>query len=198
MWFGWGAEAGGASRLEQQYEDLVLMIRILKKQSDKSFKQQKTYRRKAKDAVEIGDLDRASIYAQQSISHKGLSLKYLNLSLRMELVSSMAQSALATGKVTESITNILSTVTSIADPVLVARSVEKFERTFDALSITDNLLTNGLDQTTGLLVPGQTREVSELLETLRSESALHVLRQLPTTTFLDGAKEKSKCRLDAM
>lgn len=152
---------------------------MLKKQSDKSFKQQKQYEKKAREAISTGDQERAQVFAEQSIRHKGLSLRYLNLALRMEVVAAMAQSAITTGHITSGVTEILNTVTNISNPYLVSNQISQFEKVFDDLSISANVVDNTMDATAGLVTSA---DASDLLNKLKEEEAMTLNNALPSSS----------------
>jgi len=166
-------------RLEEQHSNIMLSIRMMKKQSDKGHKQQKQYVDRARQALAKGEHERAQMYVNQSIQHKHQSLRYLNMSLRMEVVASMAQSAINTGQMTAGLTNVIGLVNDISKPELIMSSLTTFERVFDDLSITIDTVGNTLDTTAGLV-----RNVSEadtLLDSLKEEQAINKFGVLPTT-----------------
>lgn len=174
MWF-----RSNEPTIEDQYDNINLSIRMLKKQSDKSFKQQKQYEKKSREAISNGDMERAQVFAEQSIRHKGLSLRYLNMSLRMEVVAAMAQSAITTGHITSGVTDILNAVTSISNPYLVSTQISQFEKVFDDLSISANVVDNTMDATAGLVT---STEASDLLNKLKEEEAMSLNNTLPSSS----------------
>ena len=163
--------------LDEQYMNIALATRSLKKQSDKAQKLQHQYLKRAREAVGKSDLERAELFAQQSVRHKHNSLRYLNLSLRMEIVATMAQSAITSGHITDSVSNIINTVNRMSSPANLMSSISNFETLFDDLSITVDAIGHTLDGTAGVTCP----EASELLGRLREEKALETLSSLPST-----------------
>jgi hypothetical protein len=170
--------------LEDKYLNIQMSIRLLKKQSDKSAKEQRLYLKKARQSIEDNELERAEIYAQQSIKHKHLSLRYLQLSLRMDIVSAMCNSALITGQITQGVSDIIGSVNAIAKPENIIHSIDVFERTFDNLSITVDCVGNTLNNTAGL----DNSEATELFSKLKEESALTYSVGLPTNGSKDTVK----------
>ena len=193
MWFG----SDSTGKLEDQYQNIAFMMRILRKQSEKSQKEERAYAKKAKRAIEESDMRRAELYATQAIRHRDLSIKYLQTSMRMELVASMAQSAIATGQITDGIADIIRTTTSISDPMGVVSKIDSFERAFDSMSISSMAVDTTMDRTAGLLTPVQSSEVSSLLDTLNDEHALETLGTLPSTEALKKDASEINKRVNA-
>ena len=172
--------------IEDQLLSIKIMTRMMKKQSDKSRKKQKTYYDMAKSETFKGDLERASIYAQQSIKHKTMSLRYLKLTMRMEVVEAMAQSAMDTGMITTGVAGIISTTAKLSDPSKVVSHITHFEQMFDNMSIAEGAVETTMDQTGGLMAPGENREVGNLLAMFAEEAAMSRDVQLPSTDALDS------------
>lgn len=172
-------QGSSIEQLEEQHSNIMLAIRMMKKQSDKGHKQQKQYVEKARQALNKGEHEIAKMYANQSIQHKHQSLRYLNMSLRMEVVASMAQSAINTGEMTESISKVIGLVNNISRPEIIMSSINTFERVFDDLSITIESVGNTLDATAGLTK--HTSEADTLLESLKEEQAINKFGTLPST-----------------
>lgn len=158
--------------LEDQLLHIKMMTRMLKKQSDKSRKKQKTYYDMAKNETFRGDLERAAIYAHQSIKHKTMSMRYLKLTMRMEVVEAMAQSALDTGMITAGVSGIINTVTQVSDPTRVISGISHFEKMFDEMSIAEGTVEMTMDQTGGLMAPRENSEVSNMLNMFTEEAAM--------------------------
>jgi hypothetical protein len=169
-------------RLEEQLTSINLMIRILKRQSEKSKKQQKNYYEKARRATWAGDMKRAEIYAQQCIKHETMSLRYLRLSMRMEIVEAMAKSALDTGMITQGVAGVINTVTKTADPTAVISGITHFERMFDEMSIAEGTVGMTMDSTGGLMSPGESREAREMLAMFTEEAAMGQSGGLPSAS----------------
>lgn len=173
-------QGSSLDQLQEQHSNILLAIRMMKKQSDKGHKQQKQYVEKARQALAKGEHERARMYANQSIQHKHQSLRYLNMSLRMEVVASMAQSAINTGEMTEGITNVVALVSRISQPEIIMSSINTFERVFDDLSITISAVGDTLDSTAGLST--HSSEADTLLDSLKEEQAINKFGALPSTS----------------
>lgn len=157
--------------LDEQMLSLNIMKRVLLKQSNKARKQQKLYYAKARESVSSNDMDRASIYASQSVKHKTLSLRYLNLSMRVEIVQAMAKSAIDSGMITDGVANVISTVTTLASPKFIVNNVDRFEQMFDDLSIASGTLEGALDVVGGVGTHVEDRDVKGMLDLLANEVA---------------------------
>lgn len=166
--------------LEDQLLQIKMMTRMLKKQSEKSRKKQKTYYDMAKKETFKGDLERAAIYAQQSIKHKTLSMRYLKLTMRMEVVEAMAQSALDTGMITAGVSGIITSVTQVSDPTRVITGISHFEKMFDEMSIAEGTVEMTMDQTGGLMASGENSEVSNMLNMFTEEAAMCRDTEMPS------------------
>jgi hypothetical protein len=164
--------------LEDQICEIKFSIRIIKKLSEKSRKQEKIYIKKTRDSIDKNDMERAELFAQQSIRHKHMALRYLNTALRMEIVESMAQSAINTGHITKGVSNVINTVTKITNPEKMIGSINRFEEIFDDLSISVNMVDTALGNTAGI----ENSEASSLLTQLKEEQSTLTVKGLPTTT----------------
>jgi hypothetical protein len=131
--------------LTEQLLSIKLITRSLQKAHLKHQKKQKEYALKVKKAVAKGETESASCYAQQSIRFKTLSQRYLSLACRVEIIESMTQSAIDTGQITESISNIVSSVSQHVSPEYAMDKVESFERLFDDLQVSTGVIDNSID-----------------------------------------------------
>lgn len=174
MWF-----TNTPEPLEKQYEKIIMSKRMLHKLSEKSHKTQKQYEKRTREAVAIGDMERANLYASQTIRHKHLSLRYLKLSHQMEIVEEMACSAIATGKVTNGVRGILREVSEVANPMSMANSINAFEKIFDNLSIASSTVDNSLDSTATLMNHDKNTEAETFLTMLREENAMSQIGHFP-------------------
>lgn len=177
--------------LEDQLLSIKMMTRMMKKQADKYRKKQKTYYDMAKSETYKGDLERAAIYAQQSIKHKTMSLRYLKLTLRMEVVEAMAQSAMDTGMITAGVAGIIGTTAKLSDPSKVISHISHFEKMFDEMSIAEGTVEMTMDQTGGLMAPGENTEVNNMLTMFAEEAAMTRDVQMPSTDVV-GTRHSSK------
>jgi len=178
----WGGGRLYAQRqLEEQYQTIMMMIRTLEQQSRKSQKQEQGCRAKARAAVAAGENERAVIFADQSIKHKTLSLRYLSMACRMELVASMAKSAVATGQMTDGVTAVLRQVSAVSSPLEVIGGIAHFESMFDKLSVVSGTVDRTLGETAGSLNAHEKVQAGELLALLQEESAVNTLEWLPST-----------------
>lgn len=176
--------------MEDQLLSIKMMTRMMKKQSDKFRKKQKTYYDMAKAETFKGDLERSAIYAQQSIKHKTMSLRYLKLTMRMEVVEAMAQSAMDTGMITAGVAGIISTTAKLSDPTKVVSHITHFERMFDKMSIAEGAVATTMDQTGGLMAPGENTEVANMLSMFSEEAAMSRDVQMPSPGAI-GSKNTS-------
>lgn len=170
--------------LDDKILNIKMMTRMLRKQSEKSRKKQKTYYDLAKKETFNGDMERAGIYAQQSIKHKSLSLRYLKLSMRMEVVEAMAQSALDTGMITAGVAGVINTTVKLSDPSRVISHISHFEKMFDEMSIAEGTVDMTMDQTGGLMAPGENADVRNMLNMFTEEAAMNRDVGLPSTAAL--------------
>lgn len=177
--------------MDEQLLKITMMIRMLKRQSEKIRKQQKRYSEMAKKSISASDFERAKVYAFQSIKHKSMSLRYLNLSMRMEIVEAMAKSALDSGMVTEGVESIIKSVTKVADPTFIINGISRFEKLFDDLSISSGTMDSTLDGTGGLMSSAENLEVENMLEQLAQEAATLKDEALPVLSRPPGDLKSS-------
>jgi len=163
----------------EQLMEIRIMIRRLKKNSQKSRNKQKMYYNQTREATFNGEVERAVIPAQQSIQHKHLSLRYLKLAMRMDFVEAMASSAVHTGMATEGVALLLRNV--CAEPQAVITKLASFEKMFDDLSIGQDSIQNTFDQTVGLTDCEQNQEITDMMNVFNEELAMEQDVMLPST-----------------
>ena len=164
-----------SKKLDEQLSEIKFAIRILNKQSEKAFKQQKSYVNKTKTSIINNDIERSELFAQQAIRHKHLSLRYLSMSLRMEIVESMVQSAITSGSITDGVSKVINTVCNLIDPQNMVNCIDKFEEVFDDLSISVDAVSNSLTKTVGM----EYSESTNLLNKLKEEYGVLQYDNLP-------------------
>lgn len=180
-----------AERLNEQMFAIRTMIRNLERASKKAKQKQNTYHKKVRKAVAEGNLEESTIFAQQSIKLKHMSLRYLTLACRMEIVEQMVLSALETGKITDSLTNVINQTTDIVDPSSIIKNIENYENLFDDLSISTGVVNRTIDDTLAPSVK-ETNEIIDVLNLAKQENASDISEKLdmslPTLSVVQETK----------
>lgn len=164
--------------LHEKLINVKMMRRSLEKQSRKDRSKQLSYYKLTRENVSVGDMERAELFAQQSIRYKNSSLRFLNLSLRMDIVESIIQSAIATNKMTSGIWELIKKVSKYHD--LGMADTGKLERVLDDFSVYNAMATGAVESAgNGIVTHGEIREVTMLLKQCNDEIAITKVHAMP-------------------
>lgn len=169
---------GKQKQLEDQLFNMKMMIKILSSHATKMKKKYNSTVAKIRKAIKESDNESALLLADHAVQQRKLQLRYTKLSLKMDIIASVTQSSLETQHTTNSIANVIQTVTSIKDPTTVVSEIERFEALFDDLNITTNTVENTLDSSTSMSSLGS-QEASTLISQIRDSVAIEDSSLMP-------------------
>jgi hypothetical protein len=165
-------------QLEDQLFNIKMMTKVLNKNALKMKSNHKKTIVKIKKATKQNDDETALILADHAIQQRQLELRYTRLACKMEIIASITQSALDTKQITYGISNMISTVANIHDPMMVINQIENFESLFDDLNIRTTVVENTLNDTTALS-SSASEEAKTLLSQIRESEAISSSSRLP-------------------
>lgn len=163
--------------MQEQLIKIKFVINTLTKNSNRSKSKEKQFVKKAKKAIDIGDENTARVYARQSIQHKQMALKLLNLACRMEMLESNIQLQVQTSNITTDMMKTINDLSTFCNPNMTMQNINMFESMFDDITIATNVVGNTLDTS---LAPdiGSTKDEEELINWARDTNA-HEQGKLP-------------------
>ena len=167
-----------------------MMTKVLHKNAIKMKNKHKLTVLGIKKAIKQNDDETALILADHAIQQRQLELRYTKLACKMEIVSSITQSALDTKQITTGLSSMINTVATIQEPIMIIEQIEKFETMFEDLNIRTNVIENTLSSTTALSTTAS-KEAITLLAQIRDSEAAITSFKLPTPQ-LESRNDKVK------
>ena len=156
---------------------IKFVINTLNKNSTKSKLKEKQFAKKAKKAIENNDENTARVYARQSVQHKQMALKLLNLACRMEIMETNIQLQIQTSTISNDMIKIIGDLGKFCNPNMTIGNINLFESLFDDLTIASNVVSSTLDSSTASDV-GASAEEDELINWAKDTHA-HEQGNLP-------------------
>ncbi|CAM9491544.1 unnamed protein product [Heterosigma akashiwo] len=98
---------GNKVSLQDELINMKLTSKQLKRDSAKALKSSEADKIKVKKAIQAGNMDGARIYAENSIRNKNQSLKYLQLSSRIDAVAARLETAVRTQALSKSMGRVV-------------------------------------------------------------------------------------------
>ena len=160
--------------------------------SKKCTKNEKKAKKQLKSAMEKGNMEGARIYAANAIREKNQSLKFLQLSSRIDAVASRVETAVRMNTLTKDmikVTKGMKGVLRTMNPERISKVMDKFERQFEDLDVVSAYQENAMDQNSSMTTPEG--EVDTLMQQVADEHGLAVADQIqaaPTNNPSLGTK----------
>ena len=142
--------------------------------------------------MEKGNMEGARIYAANAIREKNQSLKFLQLSSRIDAVASRVETAVRMNTLTKDmikVTKGMKGVLRTMNPERISKVMDKFERQFEDLDVVSAYQENAMDQNSSMTTPEG--EVDTLMQQVADEHGLAVADQIqaaPTNNPSLGTK----------
>lgn len=196
----------GGKSSSQQLEDTIFNMRMASKQlikeSQRSEKEERTEKEKARKYLEKGLIDTARIYAENAIRKKNEALNYLRLSSKMDAVASKIQSAARTENMTKQFSKVIPQMNRVLQNMNlenISQTMSQFERCFEDLDVASGYINESLNTTTAVSTPKE--QVDGLLGMIASEHNINVQEQLGETPLSGGGnltEEQLKSRFERL
>jgi charged multivesicular body protein 1 len=145
------------------------------KSSKKAEKEEAMEKEKCKKMMEKGNLDGARIHAQNAIRKKSEALNYLRLQSRIDAVASRVDTAMKMRTVSKSMAGVVKGMDKVMQSMDVNKIVQvmdQFEKQFENLDITSEVLENAIGSTTALSTPED--QVNMLMGQISDQHNLNV------------------------
>jgi charged multivesicular body protein 1 len=145
------------------------------KSSKKAEREEAVEKAKCAKMMEKGNLDGARIHAQNAIRKKSESLNYLRLQSRIDSVASRVDTAMKMRMVSKSMSGVVKGMDKVMqsmDITKIVQVMDQFEKQFENLDITCEVLENGIGATTALSTPED--QVNGLMAQISDEHNLNI------------------------
>eukprot|EP00008_Paramoeba_atlantica_P002922 CAMPEP_0201487464 /NCGR_PEP_ID=MMETSP0151_2-20130828/13416_1 /ASSEMBLY_ACC=CAM_ASM_000257 /TAXON_ID=200890 /ORGANISM="Paramoeba atlantica, Strain 621/1 / CCAP 1560/9" /LENGTH=196 /DNA_ID=CAMNT_0047872505 /DNA_START=125 /DNA_END=715 /DNA_ORIENTATION=- len=165
--------------MEDQLFNLKYTSKQLQRQGKKNEKDIAKEKLKLKKAIEQGNKEGASIYAENTIRLKNQSLNYLRLSSRIDAVAARVETAIRMRQVTKSMASICNGMDKAMKSMNIEQMtmiMDKFEKQFEDLDVQSQYMEESMGQTTALSTPHE--EVQALIGQVADEHGLVIEEKL--------------------
>lgn len=132
-------------KLMKQNIRIKYLIKTIDKSRLRSKNKERQYFNKTKESIRKNDINSAKTYSMQSAKFRTIAQRQLELKCRLEVISAMANSAIESGEVTQSLTGLIKDVAKVADPINLMQGVEFLENIFDDVCLSTNVMETSLD-----------------------------------------------------
>lgn len=134
--------------------------------------------RQIRNCLKKSDEDSALLLADHAVQQRKLQLRYKKLALKMDIISSISQSAIETRQTTQGLTGIIDTIGMIQNPVDIVNEIERFEGLFDDMKVTNGVVENTLDASTSMSVASH-EEANTLISQIKDSLAIGNVDKMP-------------------
>lgn len=158
---------------------LKLTAKTLKKQSEKSAKQQKQETAAVSKAIKAGNNDIARIHAEIAIRKQQEHINLLRLSARIDAVASRVQTAVTMRTVTRNMGQVvkgMDRAMSSMNLEQISMVMDKFETQFEDLDVQAGYMEGAMNGTTATGMP--TEEVDALMSKVADEAGLELKQNM--------------------
>uniref|UniRef100_A0A6V1VCZ1 Chromatin-modifying protein 1a n=1 Tax=Heterosigma akashiwo TaxID=2829 RepID=A0A6V1VCZ1_HETAK len=158
---------------------MKLTSKQLKRDSAKALKSSEADKIKVKKAIQAGNMDGARIYAENSIRNKNQSLKYLQLSSRIDAVAARLETAVRTQALSKSMGRVVTGMGSAMKNMNVERisaTMDEFEKQFEDLDVRAAYMEDAISGATAISTPED--DVNALIQLVADENQLELGDQL--------------------
>ena len=164
---------GAKQSMEDHIFNLKYNSKQLLRESEKCTKSAATNKLKCKQAMEVGNMDGARIYAESAIRDKNQSTNYLRLSSRIDAVSQRLLTASKLSMLSNDMNGIVNTMNSAMKSMNVEKIssvMDKFEQQFDNLEISTQTMESSIQSSTSTVMP--LSQVDLLMKQVADENSL--------------------------
>jgi charged multivesicular body protein 1 len=182
--------------IDEQLYNLKYMSKSLTRTAKRYKDQEKTFYRKAKNALRQGDERTATTFARQSIQYSNLALKSTNLACNLEIVEARVKESVQMGRMNDDIMRTVALLTSHLQPLSSIDNIGIIDKSFEDVLVYTQTLNNMMD---GVVASSenepsrtdQTNLMSSLREEIANESSLEFMT-LPSinTSLLTNQQDK--------
>jgi charged multivesicular body protein 1 len=173
----------GGKSSSRQLEDTMFNMRLtakqLVKESQRSEKEEKLEKEKAKRYLEKGLIDSARIHAENGIRKKNEALNYLRLSSKMDAVASKIATAARTEQMTQQFARVIPQMNRVLQNMNlqnISETMSNFEKVFEDLDVASGYINESLSQSTSVSTPKD--QVDSLLRQIADEHNIEVQGQM--------------------
>jgi charged multivesicular body protein 1 len=167
-------------QLFEQIFELKFLMKQLNQHAKKCEQEEKSQKKKAKAAMEKGNLETARMYASNAIRKKNESTNYVQLASRLDAVisrldqqSTLAQVDASASGITKSINKLLSKVSTDK----MANNMQEFTGAMTELDVATSTMEKAMGEQAAFL--HDESGVTELLRQLEDENGMNLKQQLP-------------------
>ena len=189
--------------------DVVFQLRMSSKRFDRerkrSEKEKAKNMKKAKQCLKKGDEEGARLFAMNAQKNANDRMKYLQMSSRLEAMSSTLKSNHASNEIMGHLSNNVTPILmSEADKIPLNQMVKNFElfqESYDKMEVTTNIMSNNFDKMQS--GNNQVKDSNDLFNQMKTEYNYEIGKEMglepadmTTTTQKEKQKEESNPDLD--
>jgi charged multivesicular body protein 1 len=155
--------------------EFKMMAKQMKKEAERAKKNQEKSTNKIKSALQKNNTALAKQCAEEALRYKKDVTRYTNLSYKIGVITSKLQQAYKNNQLTQSMKNVVSqmkNMTSVNDVTKMMETMDNFEKMFDNIDVTSNMMDQALDNINAGTVNDQ--EVNNLIDMLQEQNAMGV------------------------
>ncbi|KAL3307726.1 Charged multivesicular body protein 1b [Cichlidogyrus casuarinus] len=166
-------------------EDIAFKLKFTSKQlsrdANKCVKKESEERAKLKTALQKNQIENAKIYAENAIRQQNQRTRLLQMSAKMDAISSRVDLAAKTNQLTNNLKGVVKGMErAITDMDLekVSSLMENFEKQFEDLDIKSNVMEGAMDNANTLYTP--IAAVNSLMQEVADENGIELNMELPS------------------
>lgn len=180
-------------RLWDQIFELKYLSKGLIQQSKKCEEEERLQKLKAKRALEKGNMEGASIHAENAIRKKNEALNYLKMSSRLDAVIARLDQQNTLTQVNKSAAGITKSINSLLSKTSVNKiqaNMSDFERALQDLDVATASMDNSMSQQAAVL--HNEKECNSLLQQLIDENKMDISLSAPNASNVPVAAVGNK------
>lgn len=171
--------ASYSKKLEKTYIDLTLASKQMKRLHKKREEDAKKSRKTVEEYMKKNEMEVAKIHAESAIRQKSESLKYLQLSARLDAVAQQVKTAISQHQLSsnmQKVVNGLSGVLKDMNVEKISKTMDQFEGAFEDLDVRTQFMDGAIANSTASSTPQE--DVTSLMSQIGEGIGIQVGAEL--------------------
>ncbi|CAL5983102.1 SNF7_family protein [Hexamita inflata] len=165
------------SGMEDFMFNLKFQAKQFKRESDHALKEANKTQAKCRDNLQKGNRDAAQIYAQQVIQQRNFSARYLQMSVKFDILQSQLKSQELSKNVTKDIQKMNKIVATQLEPAQIldsAKTMTQFNELCEQMGVQQSVVQNMMGETAPIGVAQLITQLEEEIATKQTEQVGNV------------------------
>ncbi|CAL6035844.1 SNF7_family protein [Hexamita inflata] len=165
------------SGMEDFMFNLKFQAKQFKRESDHALKEANKTQIKCRDNLQKGNRDAAQIYAQQVIQQRNFSSRYLQMSVKFDILQSQLKSQELSKNVTKEISKMNKIVATQLEPAQIldsAKTMTQFNELCEQMGVQQSVVQNMMGETAPIGVAQLITQLEEEIATKQTEQVGNV------------------------